>query len=81
MPSLYNRLIIIHSAFSVEKVDEALRKKKYLAKEREAAFKKATNRNLDLPHFFIDNDPDFLKPFAIVQSFNEIYHLLKLLLV
>ena len=79
MPNLSNGLIIVHSGFTVEKVDEALRKKRDLARERKEAFKKATKSTFDLAHFFMDNDPDEYSPFAVVESLNECYKLLKLL--
>jgi hypothetical protein len=63
----------------VEKVDEALRKKRDLAEERKEAFKIATKSNLDLAHFFMDNEPDETSPFAVMQSLNECFRLLKLL--
>src|SRR5436190_23716348 len=75
MPNLSNGLIIVHSGFTVEKVDEALRKKRDLARERKEAFKKATKSMLDLAHFFMDNNPDEYSPFAVMESLNECYKL------
>lgn len=79
MPSLSNGLIIVNSGFTVDKVEEFLSQKKDLAQLRREAFKKATGSNLDLAHFFMDNDPDENSPFAVVQSLNEVYRLLTLL--
>lgn len=79
MPNLCNGLIIINSNFTVDKVEEFLSQNKDLAKLRREAFKKATGSNLDLAHFFMDNNPDENSPFAVVQSLNEIYRLLTLL--
>lgn len=80
MPTLCNGLIIVHSAFTIEKVEEFLLRQKDLAKLRKEAFVAATNTNLELCHFFMDNNPDETSPFAVVQSFNECFRLLVLLL-
>ncbi|KID81314.1 hypothetical protein MGU_11313 [Metarhizium guizhouense ARSEF 977] len=74
LPSLSNGLMIVHSNFTTYKVEEFLQDDKNLAKIREEAFKAATN--LELPHFFMDNDPDVRSPFAVKQSLNETYRLL-----
>lgn len=79
MPTLCNSLIIVHTAFTIEKVEEFLLQQKDLAKIRKEAFIAATNANLDLPHFFMDNNPDETNPFANLQSFNECFRLLMLL--
>lgn len=79
MPTLCNGLIIVHSAFTIGKVDEFLLRLKDLAKVRKEAFVEATNTNLELSHFFMDNNPDETSPFAVVQSFNECFRLLVLL--
>lgn len=79
MPTLCAGLIIVHSGFTVEKVEEFLLRKKDLAKLRQEAFKAATKSNLDLSHFFMDNNPDQSSPFAILQSLNECFRLLNLL--
>jgi hypothetical protein len=79
MLMLANGLIIMHSNFTVDKLEEALNKKRDLAKERKDAFNKAAKRDLGLPHFFMDNDPDKYSPFAVEQSLNACYKLLKLL--
>lgn len=79
MPTLCAGLIIVHSGFTVEKVEEFLSRKKDLAKLRKEGFKTATKSNLDLSHFFMDNDPDQSSPFAILQSMNECFRLLNLL--
>lgn len=79
MPTLCNGLIIVHSAFTIEKVEEFLSQQKDLAKLRKEAFVAATNANLGLSHFFMDNNPDETSPFATVQSLNECFRLLVLL--
>ena len=79
MPNLCNGLIIVNSGFTVEKVEEFLSRKKDLAKIRKEAFKVATGSNLDLAHFFMDNNPDEFSPFAVMQSLNECFRLLSLL--
>ena len=79
MPNLCNGLIIVNSGFTVEKVEEFLSRKKDLANLRKEAFKKATGSNLDLAHFFMDNNPDEFSPFAVMQSLNECFRLLSLL--
>lgn len=79
MPTLCNGLIIVHSAFTIEKVEEFLSQRKDLARLRKKAFVAATKTDLELSHFFMDNDPDETSPFAVVQSFNECFRLLVLL--
>ena len=79
MPNLCNGLIIVNSGFSVEKVEEFLSRKKDLAELRKEAFKAATGSNVDLTHFFMDNNPDEFSPFAVMQSLNECFRLLSLL--
>jgi hypothetical protein len=81
MPTLAQGLIIVHSGYTVEKVDEFLSQKKDLSKLRREAFVKATNSKVDLSHFFMDNNPDETSPFAITESFNAIFRLLTLLSV
>jgi hypothetical protein len=73
-PSLSNGLMIVHSNFTTLKVEEFLLDEKNFAKLRQDAFKAATN--LELPHFFMDNDPSARSPFAVKQSLNESYRLL-----
>lgn len=79
MPTLCNGLIIVHSAFTIEKDEEFLSQQKDLAKIRKEGFIEATKANLDLSHFFMDNNPDETSPFANLQSFNECFRLLMLL--
>lgn len=74
LPSLSNGLMIVHSNFTTFKVEQFLQDEKNLAKLRQEAFKAATG--LDLPHFFMDNDPSVRSPFAVKQSLNETYRLL-----
>ena len=79
MPNLCNGLVIVNSGFTVEKVEEYLSRNKDLAQLRKDAFKIATGSNLDLVHFFMDNNPDDSSPFAVMQSLNECFRLLSLL--
>lgn len=79
MPTLCNGLIIVHSAFTIEKVEGFLSQHKDLAKIRKEGFVAATNAGLELAHFFMDNNPDETSPFATVQSLNECHRLLVLL--
>jgi hypothetical protein len=74
MPSLSNGLIIVHSNFSTFKVEEFLDDEKNLAALRREAFKAATN--LELSHFFMDNEPLESSPFAVCQSLNAVHRLL-----
>ena len=74
MPSLCNGLIVVHSRFTVDRVEEFLNENQRLDEIRRQAFEAATH--LELQHFFMDNCPDSSYPFAVLQSLNEIYRLL-----
>ena len=74
MPSLSGGLIIIHSKYTLGKIEEFLDEDTDLASNRREGFKAATG--LTLPHFFIDSKPSPSSPYAMLQSLNEIYHLL-----
>ncbi|KAK3682368.1 hypothetical protein B0T22DRAFT_521632 [Podospora appendiculata] len=75
MPSICNGLIVVHSCFKVDRVDEFLADANQRLEDiRRDAFEAATQ--LELEHFFMDNSPDPASPFAIVQSLNEIHRLL-----
>lgn len=74
IPSLSNGLMIVHSNFTTFKVEEFLQDDQNFAKLRQDAFKATTG--LELPHFFMDNDPSSRSPFAVKQSLNESYRLL-----
>jgi hypothetical protein len=79
MPMLSNGLIVVHTRYTVDRVDEAMAAGKNLAEGRKEAFKKATKGRVSLAHFFMDNSPDDYSPFARMQSFNECRRLLNLL--
>lgn len=74
MPSICNGLAVVHSRFTVDRVEEYLEDNQRLEDIRRQAFEAATK--LELQHFFMDNDPDPKSPFAVVQSLNEIHRLL-----
>ncbi|KAK3332216.1 hypothetical protein B0T19DRAFT_98312 [Cercophora scortea] len=75
MPSICNGLIVVHSCFKVDRVEEFLTDSNQRLEDiRRDAFEAATQ--LDLEHFFMDNSPDPSSPFAIAQSLNEIHRLL-----
>ena len=74
LPSLSAGLIIVHTCFTIKKVAEFLDDSKNLAALRQDAFKAATN--LELVHFFMDNEPSKYKPFAVMESLNSCYRLL-----
>ena len=74
MPSLCNGLIIVHSRYTVDRVEELLDDNQRLDEIRRQAFEATTH--LELQHFFMDNDPDPTSPFAVLQSLNEVYRLL-----
>lgn len=74
MPNLCNGLIVAHSYFTVDRVEEFLNENHRLDEIRQKAFEAATQ--LELQHFFMDNSPDPTSPFAVMQSLNEIYRLL-----
>ncbi|TGJ83243.1 hypothetical protein E0Z10_g5511 [Xylaria hypoxylon] len=82
MPVIANGVIAINTSCSVEKFDEALSSRRNLIKDRMEAFQRATPKGAtNLPHFFMDNQPDETNPFAMMESFNACYKLLKLLSV
>lgn len=74
LPSLSAGLIVVHTCFTIKKVAEFLDDSKNLAALRQDAFKSATN--LELVHFFMDNEPSKYKPFAVLESLNSCYRLL-----
>jgi hypothetical protein len=74
MPSLSSGLIMIHSECTTDEVSQFMQSGKNLFELRKESFKAATN--LDLPHFFMDNDPSETSPFATVEADNEIHRLL-----
>lgn len=74
MPTLSNGLVIVHSHFSVEDVEQFASENKDLAAIRRDAVLQATK--LELPHFFMDNEPSEYSPFAVLQSLNEIHRFL-----
>lgn len=75
MPGICNGLIVVHSCFTVDRVQEFLEEDQRLEDIRREAFGAATQ--LELEHFFMDNSPDPTSPFAVVQSLNEIYRFLQ----
>ncbi|KAH7126463.1 hypothetical protein B0J13DRAFT_598868 [Dactylonectria estremocensis] len=75
MPSICNGLIVVHSCFTVDRVQEFLEEDQRLEDIRRDAFGAATQ--LELEHFFMDNSPDPTSPFAVVQSLNEIHRFLQ----
>lgn len=79
MPMISNGLIVVHTGYSIDRIDEALSKKVDLAKQRQESFQKATRGKMSLAHFFMDNSPDETSPLAITESLNGCYKLLKLL--
>ncbi|KAF5581821.1 hypothetical protein FPCIR_9929 [Fusarium pseudocircinatum] len=79
MPMISNGLIVVHTGYTVDRVDRALSEKIDLAKQRRESFQKATKGKMSLAHFFMDNDPDVSNPFAVSESLNGCYKLLKLL--
>ena len=74
LPSLSAGLIIVHTCFTVQKVAEFLDDSKNLAELKRDAFKAATN--LELMHFFMDNEPSKYSPLAVLESLNSCYKLL-----
>ncbi|KAI9930763.1 hypothetical protein MW887_011520 [Aspergillus wentii] len=74
MPNLCNGLIVVHSFFTVDRVEEFLNENKLLEEIRRKGFEASTQ--LELQHFFMDNSPDPTAPFAVMQSLNETYRLL-----
>lgn len=74
LPSLSAGMIIVHTCFTVQKVAEFLDDSKNLAALRRDAFKAATN--LELMHFFMDNEPSKYSPLAVLESLNSCYKLL-----
>ncbi|KAI7760708.1 hypothetical protein LZL87_007920 [Fusarium oxysporum] len=79
MPMISNGLIVVHTGYTVDRVERALSEKIDLAKQRRESFQKATKGKMSLAHFFMDNDPDDSNPFAVSESLNGCYKLLKLL--
>ncbi|PNP78511.1 hypothetical protein FNYG_08141 [Fusarium nygamai] len=79
MPMISNGLIVVHTGYTVDRVERALSEKIDLAKQRRESFQKATNAKMSLAHFFMDNDPDDSNPFAVSESLNSCYKLLKFL--
>ncbi|KAF5684303.1 hypothetical protein FCIRC_4006 [Fusarium circinatum] len=79
MPMISNGLIVVHTGYTVDRVERALSERIDLAKQRQESFQKATNGKMSLAHFFMDNDPDDSNPFAVSESLNGCYKLLKLL--
>ncbi|KAK6511372.1 hypothetical protein TWF481_000289 [Arthrobotrys musiformis] len=69
MPSLARGLIIVHSSYTAMGVNSNIRQGKDWAEIRREGFKAATN--LELAHFFMDNEPDPNSPLSIVLSLNE----------
>ena len=75
MPSLCNGLIILHSKYTTMQLNEALdRGEENPEENRRQTFAKKTG--LDLPHFFLDNEPSERSPFAQLQTLNETSNLL-----
>ncbi|KAK0636074.1 hypothetical protein B0T17DRAFT_612858 [Bombardia bombarda] len=77
MPMLFNGLVVVHTRYTVDREDEAMAAGQDLKNGRREAFRKATKGRADLPHIFMDNDPDPDSPFAVMQSLNACYSLLK----
>jgi hypothetical protein len=75
MPNICSGLIVVHSCFTVDRVEEFLEEDQKLEDIRRQAFQAATQ--LELEHFFMDNSPDPTSPFAVVQSLNEIHRFLQ----
>ncbi|KAF3922262.1 hypothetical protein ABW20_dc0103520 [Dactylellina cionopaga] len=69
MPALARGLVVVHSSYTARRVDSHLREGKDWAEIRREGFKAATN--LDLAHFFMDNEPDSFSPLAVMLSMNE----------
>ncbi|KAK6354296.1 hypothetical protein TWF730_008707 [Orbilia blumenaviensis] len=69
MPSLARGLVIVHSSYSAMKVNSHIRQGKDWQNIRREGFKAATN--LELAHFFMDNEPDVNSPLSLVLSLNE----------
>ncbi|MCJ1296344.1 hypothetical protein MMC34_007910 [Xylographa carneopallida] len=75
MPSLCNGLIILHSKYTTTQLNEALDRGEENPEEiRRQTFAKKTG--LDLPHFFLDNEPSERSPFAQLRTLNETSNLL-----
>ncbi|KAH6889465.1 hypothetical protein B0T10DRAFT_572933 [Thelonectria olida] len=77
VPVISNGLIVVHTCFSIDRVETALSGKYDLAKQRQEAFQTATKGRMSVAHFFMDPDPDpdMMNPFAVAESLK----LLKLL--
>lgn len=75
MPNICSGLIVVHSCFTVDNVEEFLEEDQKLEDIRRQAFQAATQ--LELEHFFMDNSPDPTSPFAVVQSLNEIHRFIQ----
>ncbi|KAF3176085.1 hypothetical protein TWF225_008783 [Orbilia oligospora] len=69
MPSLARGLVIVHSSFTPMRVNSHIRQGKDWSEIRREGFKAATN--LELAHFFMDNEPDTNSPLSMVLSLNE----------
>ncbi|KAF3933398.1 hypothetical protein ABW19_dt0207167 [Dactylella cylindrospora] len=69
MPTIAHGLIVVHSGYTVLQQDVYIREGKDWAEIRREGFKAATN--LDLAHFFMDNEPDIFSPLAVMISMNE----------
>ncbi|KAK6510885.1 hypothetical protein TWF506_009976 [Arthrobotrys conoides] len=69
MPSLARGLVIVHSSFTPMRVNSHIRQGKDWSEIRREGFKAATN--LELAHFFMDNEPDLQSPLSVVLSLNE----------
>ncbi|KAK6334774.1 hypothetical protein TWF718_010220 [Orbilia javanica] len=69
MPSLARGLVIVHSSYTPMRVNSHIRQGKDWSEIRREGFKVATN--LELAHFFMDNEPDPNSPLSLVLSLNE----------
>ncbi|KAK6354298.1 hypothetical protein TWF730_008709 [Orbilia blumenaviensis] len=74
MPSLANGVIIIHTSYTTAGICQSLEENRDWAEIRREGFKQSMN--LELLHFFMDNEPDEDSPLDIMLSLNATYLLL-----
>ena len=77
MPALCNALILVHTMYTVGRVERAMGRGEDLAERRRQQFRQIMK--IDLQHIFMDNRPDVGCPFAEMQSLNQCTQLLRLL--
>lgn len=84
MPSLAAGLMVVHSGFSTDRVEEFAEDGDDLAQVRRSAFEEAVRdtaaaASLQMPqqHFFLDGAPDGARPFAVWRALGEARRLLQ----